>query len=71
MTALEDNRATSKRGYEVVEYPHIHRRHVVEPARTRVKAIDVSIAPGLRVGYIMGVGDRCPPRFSSSAPTCS
>lgn len=53
-------RATSKVGYEVVEYPHIHRRHVVEAAHTRVKAIDVTIAPGLRVGYIMGVGDEMP-----------
>jgi LmbE family N-acetylglucosaminyl deacetylase len=60
VTALDDSRATSNLGYEVVEYPHIHRRHVVEAARTRVKAIDVSIAPGLRVGYIMGVGDEMP-----------
>jgi hypothetical protein len=47
----------SSSGYEVVEYPHIHRRHVAEPAQTRVKVIDVKIAPGLRVGYVMGVGD--------------
>ena len=52
--------ATSNTGYEVVEYPHIHRRHVIEPARTRVKVIDVGIAPGLRVGYVMGVGDEMP-----------
>ncbi len=51
---------TSSTGYEVVEYPHIHRRHVVEQARARVKVIDVKIAPGLRVGYIMGVGDEMP-----------
>jgi hypothetical protein len=51
---------TSRTGYEVVEYPHIHRRHVVEAADTRVKAIDVRIAPGLRVGYVMGVGDEMP-----------
>ena len=51
---------TSRVGYEVVEYPHIHRRHVVEPAVTRLKVIDVHIAPGLRVGYIMGVGDEMP-----------
>jgi LmbE family N-acetylglucosaminyl deacetylase len=51
---------TSRVGYEVVEYPHIHRRHVVEPAVTRVKVIDVRIAPGLRVGYVMGVGDEMP-----------
>ncbi len=50
----------SNTGYEVVEYPHIHRRHVIEPARTRVKVIDVKIAPGLRVGYVMGVGDEMP-----------
>lgn len=51
---------TSNAGYEVVEYPHIHRRHVVEPAGVRVKVIDVTIAPGLRVGYVMGVGDEMP-----------
>ena len=51
---------TSRVGYEVVEYPHIHRRHVVEPAVTRLKVIDVRIAPGLRVGYVMGVGDEMP-----------
>ena len=49
-----------QQGYEVVEYPHIHRRHVVEPAQTRVKVIDVKIAPGLSVGYVMGVGDAVP-----------
>jgi LmbE family N-acetylglucosaminyl deacetylase len=52
--------ATSRSGYEVVEYPHIHRRHVVDSAETRVKAIDVKIAPALRVGYVMGVGDEMP-----------
>jgi LmbE family N-acetylglucosaminyl deacetylase len=52
--------AQSDLGYEIVEYPHIHRRHVVEPASTRAKVMDVKIAPGLHVGYIMGVGDRVP-----------
>jgi LmbE family N-acetylglucosaminyl deacetylase len=60
VTSEGESRATSNLGYEVVEYPHIHRRHVVETARTRVKAIDVRIAPGLRVGYVMGVGDEMP-----------
>lgn len=50
----------SSSGYEVVEYPHIHRRHVAEPAVARVKVIDVRTAPGLRVGYVMGVGDSVP-----------
>jgi hypothetical protein len=56
----EGGTARSTEGYTVVEYPHIRRRHVVEPAAARVKVIDVSIAPGLRVGYIMGVGDQVP-----------
>ncbi|MBA3888517.1 MAG: PIG-L family deacetylase, partial [Acidobacteria bacterium] len=60
-TAERDgDRASSAEGYTVVEYPHTRRRHVVEPARARVKVVDVSIAPGLRVGYIMGVGDQVP-----------
>jgi hypothetical protein len=57
---VSDGSLSSSIGYEVVEYPHIHRRHVVEPARTKVKAIDVKIEPGLRVGYVMGVGDEVP-----------
>jgi hypothetical protein len=60
VTALGNTKATSTIGYEVVEYPHIRRRHVIEAARTRVKVVDVAMAPGLRVGYIMGVGDEMP-----------
>jgi LmbE family N-acetylglucosaminyl deacetylase len=51
---------SSDQGYQVVEYPHIHRRHVVQSATTRVKMMDVTIVPGLKVGYIMGVGDKVP-----------
>ncbi|HXW03862.1 MAG TPA: PIG-L family deacetylase [Vicinamibacterales bacterium] len=47
-------------GFQVVEYPHIHRRHVIEPAATRLKIIDVTVPEGLRVGYIVGVGDQVP-----------
>ena len=47
-------------GYQVIEYPHIRRRHVVEPAESRLKVIGATIASGLRVGYVMGVGDQVP-----------
>ena len=47
-------------GYQVIEYPHTQRRHKLIPAEARVKAIDVAVAPGLTVGYIMGVGDQVP-----------
>lgn len=52
--------ATFDRGFQVVEYPHIHRRHIFEPASVRVKALDVAIAPDLLIGYVMGVGDQVP-----------
>ncbi|HET7619011.1 MAG TPA: PIG-L family deacetylase [Vicinamibacterales bacterium] len=54
----------STQGYQTIEYPHIHLRHLVSAADTRVKVIDVKIAPGLRVGYIMGVGDQVPPAIA-------
>jgi LmbE family N-acetylglucosaminyl deacetylase len=47
-------------GFQVVEYPHTRRRHLLTVAQATVKVIDVSIAPGLNVGYIMGVGDQVP-----------
>jgi hypothetical protein len=59
-TVTATDGVSSALGYEVVEYPHIHRRHVVEPARTRVKVIDVKLPAGLLVGYVMGVGDEMP-----------
>jgi LmbE family N-acetylglucosaminyl deacetylase len=49
------------RGYQVVEYPHIGRRHLVHASETVMKVIDVKLEPGLRVGYVDGVGDEVPP----------
>jgi GlcNAc-PI de-N-acetylase/NPCBM-associated, NEW3 domain of alpha-galactosidase len=47
-------------GYQVIEYPHIQRRHKVIPAETTVKIVDVGVAAGLKLGYVMGVGDLVP-----------
>lgn len=49
------------RGYQVIEYPHIHRQHVFEPSTTTLEVIDVSLPPKIVVGYVMGVGDQVPP----------
>ena len=49
------------RGYQVIEYPHIERRHIGRPATGTFKIIDVAVAPDLTVGYIEGVGDAVPP----------
>jgi len=52
--------ASFGRGYQVIEYPHIRRAHIYHDADVVLKVIDVKVAPNLRVGYIMGVGDEVP-----------
>jgi LmbE family N-acetylglucosaminyl deacetylase len=52
--------AAAALGAQAVEYPHIQRRHLLNPAVVPVKALDVRIAPNLTVGYVMGVGDAVP-----------
>jgi GlcNAc-PI de-N-acetylase/NPCBM-associated, NEW3 domain of alpha-galactosidase len=47
-------------GFQTIEYPHIERRQVIKPAQTEVKVLDVKTVPGLKVGYIVGVGDQVP-----------
>ncbi len=53
--------AEFSRGYQVIEYPHIRRAHIYRDAEVVLKVIDVKVAAGLKVGYIMGVGDEVPP----------
>lgn len=48
------------RGFDVVEYPHVNRRHIYMPAETTIKALEVQLPPGLSIGYVMGVGDQVP-----------
>jgi LmbE family N-acetylglucosaminyl deacetylase len=52
---------TYDRGFQVVEYPHTPRRHLFRSARAVVQLIDVTLPAGLKVGYVMGVGDQVPP----------
>src|SRR5436190_1699016 len=54
---------TFARGFQVIEYPHIRRYHIYEPAGTLVKIVDVRILSNLTVGYVMGVGDQVPPEI--------
>jgi hypothetical protein len=65
VTAVVTSTATGDQkfsdGYQDIEYPHVQRRQVIKPAVTSVKVIDVKTAPGLHVGYIVGVGDQVPP----------
>ena len=49
-----------KQGYQVVEYPHTTRRHVLRTPEVAVRVLDVQVKPNLTVGYVMGVGDEIP-----------
>jgi LmbE family N-acetylglucosaminyl deacetylase len=58
LTARVTEGATSySEGYQVVEYPHTTRRHVLRAPQVIAKALDVKVKPNLTVGYVMGVGD--------------
>ena len=62
-TAAGSGQGTSvvyEQGYQLVEYPHTTRRHVLSAPQVAVKALDVSVKPNLTVGYVMGVGDEVP-----------
>ena len=52
------------RGFDVIEYPHTRRQHIYTPATTTIKALEVQVPPGLRIGYVMGVGDQVPPAIA-------
>ena len=47
-------------GYQEIEYPHVQRRHVIKPAETALKVVDVKTTPNLSVGFIVGAGDQVP-----------
>jgi LmbE family N-acetylglucosaminyl deacetylase len=47
-------------GYQTIAYDHIEERHLYSPAVASLRALDVRFRPGIRVGYVMGVGDGVP-----------
>jgi hypothetical protein len=48
------------KGFQVVEYPHIHRRQLEIPAEVAFKVMDVRVPANLTIGYVMGSGDDVP-----------
>jgi LmbE family N-acetylglucosaminyl deacetylase len=61
--------ATFDRGYQVVEYPHTTRRHVLREPAVDVNVLDVKVKPNLTIGYVMGVGDEIPPALEQLGAT--
>jgi LmbE family N-acetylglucosaminyl deacetylase len=51
---------TYQSGWQSVGYPGLHPYNLYKPAQLLTRKVDVRLAPGLRVGYIMGTGDAVP-----------
>jgi hypothetical protein len=49
-----------REGYDVIEHRDLETRYLYHDTTIRVRGVDVKIAPGLKVGYVMGVGDDVP-----------
>ena len=47
-------------GYQSIGYPGLRPYNLYRPAQLRTRKVDVKLAPGLRIGYVMGTGDTVP-----------
>ena len=47
-------------GFTTAGYPGLRPYNLYRPATLEVRPVDVSVAPGVRVGYVMGTGDNVP-----------
>jgi hypothetical protein len=47
-------------GWQSIGYPGLRPYNLYKPAQLQTRKIDVKLAPGLRVAYIMGTGDLVP-----------
>jgi hypothetical protein len=49
-----------REGFQTIAHRDLETRYLYRPARVVFRGVDVGAAPGLRVGYVMGVGDQVP-----------
>ncbi|MCA1562998.1 MAG: PIG-L family deacetylase, partial [Acidobacteria bacterium] len=49
-----------REGYDIIQHRDLETRYLYRDASATVRGIDVKIPDGLKVGYIMGVGDDVP-----------
>jgi LmbE family N-acetylglucosaminyl deacetylase len=47
-------------GYDAIEHRDLETRYLYHAAGVLVRGVDVKIAPKLKVGYVMGIGDEVP-----------
>jgi hypothetical protein len=51
---------TYETGWRSIGYPGLRPYNQYQPAELRTRKVDAKLAPGLRVGYVMGTGDTVP-----------
>jgi len=51
---------TYETGWQSIGYPGLRPYNLYRPARLMTRKVDVKLAPGLRIGYVMGTGDMVP-----------
>jgi LmbE family N-acetylglucosaminyl deacetylase len=51
---------TYRTGWQSVGYAGLRPYNLYQPAQLKTRKISVKIAPGLRIGYVMGTGDKVP-----------
>ncbi len=49
-----------REGYEAIQHRDLQPQFLYRDASASVRGVDVTIAPGLKVGYVMGIGDDVP-----------
>ncbi len=49
-----------RQGYQLIRHRDYDIRYLYRDSVTRVRGVDVKLAPRLKVGYVMGVGDEVP-----------
>lgn len=47
-------------GFEEIDFRDLELRYLYRPSTIGVRGIDVTVVPGLKVGYVMGIGDQVP-----------
>ncbi|MFP5248971.1 MAG: PIG-L family deacetylase, partial [Acidobacteriota bacterium] len=67
--AAEYNGKEYTEGYVTTGYPGLHPYNEYRPARETLTGVDVKVAPGLDVGYVMGTGDHVPQSLESLGVT--
>ena len=60
-----------REGYTLLQHRDLEPRYLYRPSTVTVRGIDVATAAGLRVGYVMGVGDQVPSGISQLGATVS